>query len=298
MKLPRAVIDELIVEPGTPAGLRGRSTARTDADWLGDRSADIADRELEAFRHALGEAQQRIYASGTWSMLLILQALDAAGKDGTIKHVMSGLNPQGCRVASFKQPSPEELRHDFLWRCSRELPGSGEIGIFNRSYYEEVLVVRVHPDLLGDEHRPPELAKGDELWSERFEDIRAFERHLVRNGTRVVKVFLHVSRGEQRRRFLARLDDPAKHWKFSAADVREREYFDEYRDAYEAALTATSTEWAPWFVVPADHKHRARALVGGILVDAVDALDLRLPKLSAEERRELEHARRSLGDEA
>jgi PPK2 family polyphosphate:nucleotide phosphotransferase len=207
---------------------------------------------------------------------------------------MSGVNPQGCRVASFKQPSQEELRHDFLWRCARQLPASGEIGIFNRSYYEEVLVVRVHPELLAAEHRPPELATGDDLWNERFDDIKAFERHLVRSGTRVVKVFLHISREEQRRRFLARLEDPSKHWKFSAADVREREFFDDYRRAYEAALTATSTRWAPWHVVPADHKHRARALVGGILVDAVDALDLRLPELPAEQRRALEEARRSL----
>jgi PPK2 family polyphosphate:nucleotide phosphotransferase len=294
MRLPRAVMRELVVTPGEPARLDRRGTGHTVADWMGDRSADIADRELEAFRETLDEAQQRLYASGTWSVLLILQALDAAGKDGTIRHVMSGVNPQGCRVASFKQPSQEELRHDFLWRCARELPASGEIGIFNRSYYEEVLVVRVHPELLAAEHRPPELATGDDLWNERFDDINAFERHLARSGTRVVKVFLHVSRQEQRRRFLARLDDPAKHWKFSAADVREHEFFDDYRRVYEAALTATSTPWAPWHVVPADHKHRARALVGGILVDALDALDLRLPEPSADERRALDQARRSL----
>jgi PPK2 family polyphosphate:nucleotide phosphotransferase len=294
MKLPAGVLEELVVKPGQRARLDERSTERTRTDWLGDRSADIADRELEAFRETLDEAQQRLYASSTWSVLLILQGLDASGKDGTIKHVMSGVNPQGCRVASFKQPSQEELRHDFLWRCARQLPASGEIGIFNRSYYEEVLVVRVHPELLAAEHRPPELATGDDLWNERFDDIKAFERHLVRSGTRVVKVFLHISREEQRRRFLARLEDPSKHWKFSAADVREREFFDDYRRAYEAALTATSTRWAPWHVVPADHKHRARALVGGILVDAVDALDLRLPELPAEQRRALEEARRSL----
>jgi PPK2 family polyphosphate:nucleotide phosphotransferase len=296
MRLQRAVMEELVVRPGDPARLRHRSTAHTDADWLGDRSADIADRELEGFRETLDEAQQRLYASGTWSVLMILQALDAAGKDGTIKHVMAGINPQGCRVASFKQPSAEELRHDFLWRCSRELPARGEIGIFNRSYYEEVLVVRVHPRLLEAEHRAPGLAAGDELWRERLDDINAFEQHLARSGTRLVKVFLHVSREEQRRRFLARLDDPTKHWKFSAADVREREFFDEYQAAYEAAITATSTRWAPWHVVPADHKHRARALVGGILVDALDGLDLRLPEPSADERRALEQARRSLAE--
>ena len=294
MKLPRAVMQELVVSPGERARLGHRSTEHTEADWLGDRSADIADHELEAFRGSLDESQQRLYASGTWSVLLILQALDAAGKDGTIKHVMSGVNPQGCRVVSFKQPSAEELRHDFLWRCARELPASGEIGIFNRSYYEDVLVVRVHPDLLDAEHRTPELASGDELWSERYDDINAFERHLTRSGTRVVKIFLHVSREEQRKRFLARLDDPAKHWKFSAADIREREFFDEYTRAYDDALTATSTSWAPWHVVPADHKHRARALVGGILVDAVDRLELRLPQLSDDDRRALEQARRSL----
>jgi PPK2 family polyphosphate:nucleotide phosphotransferase len=295
MKLPASLLEELVVTPGEAARLDHRSTEHTDTDWLGDRSADIADRELEAFREALDDAQQRIYASATWSVLLILQALDAAGKDGTIKHVMSGVNPQGCRVASFKQPSAEELRHDFLWRCVRELPARGEIGIFNRSYYEEVLVVRVHPELLENEHRPPELTTGEELWAERFEDINAFERHLARSGTCIVKIFLHVSREEQRRRFLARLDDPDKRWKFSAADVRESEFFAEYRDAYEAALTATSTRWAPWHVVPADHKHRARALVGGILVESIDGLDLRPPEISAADRRELEQARRSLG---
>ena len=293
-RLPAAVLEELVVTPGERARLDRRSTEHTRADWLGDRSADIADRELVAFREALDGAQERLYASGTWSVLLILQALDAAGKDGTIKHVMAGVNPQGCRVASFKQPSADELRHDFLWRCSRELPASGEIGIFNRSYYEEVLVVRVHPELLAAQHRPPELAAGDELWAERFDDINAFERHLVRSGTRIVKIFLHISREEQRRRFLARLDDPAKHWKFSAADVREREFFDDYRTAYEQALTATSTAWAPWHVVPADHKHRARALVGGILVDAIDALELPLPEASAADRKELREARRLL----
>ncbi len=293
MRLPRAVLDELLVTPGEPARLGDRSTSRTGADWLGDRDADIADRELEAFRTRLDAAQERLYASGTWSVLLILQALDAAGKDGTIKHVMSGVNPQGCRVASFKQPSAEELRHDFLWRCSKELPAGGEIGIFNRSYYEEVLVVRVHPQLLEAEHLPGRPA-GDALWQERYEDINAFERHLVRSGTRIVKVFLHVSREEQRRRFLARLDDPAKHWKFSAADVEERRYFDDYIRAYEQALTATSTTWAPWHVVPADHKHRARALVGGVLVDAIERLDLRPPQPSAQDAGALAEARRAL----
>ncbi len=301
MRLPDAVLDELRVRPGHAARLDRRSTERTAADWLGgadgSHAADLADRQLTEFREALEEAQERLYASSTWSVLLVLQALDAAGKDGTIKHVTSGVNPQGCRVMAFKQPSAVELRHDFLWRCVQPLPESGEIGIFNRSYYEEVLVVRVHPDRLAAEHRPPGLAEGADLWRERFDDINAFERHLARSGTRIVKIFLHVSREAQRARFLARLDDPAKHWKFSAADVEERERFDDYQRAYEDALTATSTNWAPWYVVPADHKHRARALVGGVLVAAIESLDLRSPRLGEEQRQALAAARRRLESE-
>ena len=298
MKLPQQVVHELTVHPGRPAGLSGRSTAATVTPWTGPlgrtHPKEVADRDLERFKQELSVAQQLLYASDTWSVLLIFQALDAAGKDGTIKHVMSGINPQGCQVYSFKQPSTEELRHDFLWRCARVLPERGRIGIFNRSYYEEVLVVRVHPELLAAQHLPAGAAEGQELWEQRYEDINAFERHLVRNGTRVLKFFLHVSAEEQRRRFLDRIDRPDKRWKFSAADVAERTHFDEYQGAYEEAITATSTEWAPWFVVPADHKPAMRALVGGIVVHAIDRLDLRYPEVTAEQAEALAAARVAL----
>lgn len=283
MKLPRDVVRELLVEPGRPASLANRSTAAPKATWL-PRSGDgppsrkeLAEQDLETFRSELARAQQLLYADGRWALLVVLQGLDAAGKDGTIKHVMSGVNPQGCEVVAFKEPSTEELRHDFLWRCARAVPQRGRIGIFNRSHYEEVVVCRVHPELLDAEHLPPGSDARGRLWHERYEAINAFERHLVRNGTRVVKLFLHVSKDEQRQRLLARLDDPGKRWKFSAADLAERAYFHAYRAAYEEALTATSTDWAPWYVVPADHKYALRALVGGIVVGAIDDLDLRLP---------------------
>ena len=222
---------------------------------------------------------------------MILQAPDAAGKDSTIKHVMSGVNPQGCDVVSFKAPSAEELDHDFLWRCAKALPARGRIGIFNRSYYEEVLVTRVHPEILAHQRLPPTSPAGDELWAQRYEDINAFERHLERSGTHIVKLYLHVSKGEQKKRLLARLDDPAKYWKFSASDLAERAYFEDYRHAYEAAITATSTPWAPWYVIPADHKHVARALVAGILTHTIEQLDLHHPSVGNQERAELDVAR-------
>jgi PPK2 family polyphosphate:nucleotide phosphotransferase len=298
MELPKRVIDELAVRPGEPANLESRSTTETRAGWLGPtgttRPKDLAEHDLGVFREALASAQELLYATDTYSLLVILQALDAAGKDGTIKHVMSGVNPQGCEVTGFKTPSAEELDHDFLWRCTKALPERGRIGIFNRSYYEEVLVTRVHPEIITHQHLPPDTQHGERLWKQRYEDINAFEHHLHRNGTRIVKLFLHVSKDEQRRRLLERLDDPAKYWKFSSADVAERAYFDDYQRAYEAAITETSTEWAPWYVVPADHKYVMRALVGGILVHAINQLDLRLPETSAEGRDALEAARRSL----
>ncbi len=294
MALSKEVIEELVVRPGHEAGLGRRSTRSTNAAWrAGGRGGEAAEEELEQFKEELAAAQELLYASDTWAILVILQALDAAGKDGTIKHVMSGVNPQGCEVASFKQPSTEELDHDFLWRCVKALPERGRIGIFNRSYYEEVLVVRVHPELLDAERLPPGHASGDRLWRERYEDVNAFERHLERNGTHLVKLFLHVSKEEQRRRFLERLEDPAKQWKFSTADLAEREHFEEYQGAYEEAITATSTPWAPWYVVPADHKRTTRALVGGILVHAVEQLDVRQPAPGVG-RDELEEARRAL----
>jgi PPK2 family polyphosphate:nucleotide phosphotransferase len=298
VKLHHQVIEELTVRPGQPAHLTTRSTSETRADWLGPAGLSsahaVATRDLEAFKEELARAQELLYACDTWSVLVIIQALDAAGKDGTIKHVMSGVNPQGCGVVSFKQPSAEELGHDFLWRCVRALPARGRIGIFNRSYYEELLVARVHPEILGAEHLPEGADTGPRLWRQRYDDINAFERHLHRNGTRVVKFFLHISKEEQKQRFLERLDDPAKHWKFSSSDLTERAHFDEYHHAYEEALSATSTPWAPWYVVPADHKYSLRALVGGVLTHVIDQLDLRTPPLSEDRLAEIASARRAL----
>jgi PPK2 family polyphosphate:nucleotide phosphotransferase len=297
VKLHQAVVDELRVRPGEPARLAHRSSAHTAASWLepaGHSSEkEVAERDLDAFKTELEQAQELLYASDTWALLLVFQALDAAGKDGTIKHVMSGVDPQGCEVWSFKQPSDEELRHDYLWRCAKVLPGRGKIGIFNRSYYEEVLIVRVHPDLLTAQ-RLPSGAHGSHLWHERYEDINAFERHLVRNGTAVCKFFLHVSADEQRRRLAERLDDPAKQWKFSPADLAERDHFDAYQEAYEEALSATSTSWAPWYVIPADHKPAMRALVGGIVVNVIDRLGLAFPVPDPQQARDIAEARRTL----
>jgi PPK2 family polyphosphate:nucleotide phosphotransferase len=226
-------------------------------------------------------------------VLIVLQAMDAAGKDGTIKHVMSGVNPQGCQVFSFKQPSAEELDHDFLWRCARRLPERGRIGIFNRSYYEDVLVVRVHPELVEKRKLPPGRG-GTRLWKARYDAINAFEHHLVRSGTVVLKFFLHLSKDEQKERFLERLDEPDKHWKFSAADVTERSHWDEYMEAYEDALDATSTKWAPWYVIPADRKWITRAVVADVIATTLRGLDLRHPEPSAEQRAALDGTRRAL----
>jgi PPK2 family polyphosphate:nucleotide phosphotransferase len=292
VKLPHAVVRELAVEPGKPAGLAERSTSTTRTDWLGamghSHEKEVAEEDLCDFKADLEAAQGLLYASDRWALLLVFQALDAGGKDGTISHVMSGVDPQGCVVVSFKEPSDLELRHDFLWRCAVALPPRGSIGIFNRSYYEDVLVVRVHPDLAA--HRPEGAATGDAMWKERFEDINAFERHLARNGTRIVKFFLHVSEAEQTRRLLERLEDPAKQWKFSASDLAEHGRFAQYQKAYEDAITATTTPWAPWYVVPADHKYAMRALVGGIVVHTIDSLDLSMPEPDAATRRAIEHA--------
>jgi PPK2 family polyphosphate:nucleotide phosphotransferase len=225
---------------------------------------------------------------------VIFQALDAAGKDGTIKHVMSGVNPQGCQVFSFKQPSAEERDHDFLWRAYRALPERGRIGIFNRSYYEDVLVVRVHPEILDHQQMPPDSPRGDELWQQRYADINAFEQHLDRNGTKVLKFFLNVSKDEQRRRFLSRVQKPHKYWKFSASDLKERAHWDEYTEAFEAALTATSTAHAPWYVIPADNKRVMRTLVAGILTRTIQGLGLSFPEVSPEQLEAVEKARAEL----
>ena len=241
----------------------------------------------------LSDLQERLYAFDSWSVLIILQAMDAAGKDSVIKHVMAGLNPQGVEVHPFKQPSVEELDHNFLWRAARHLPERGRIGIFNRSYYEEVLVVRVHPELLGQQKLPASLT-GKDVWQKRFEDIRAFERHLVRNGTIVLKFFLHVSKDEQRKRFLDRIDEPAKRWKFSMADVDERKLWNKYQGAYEDMIRNTSRPDAPWYVVPADHKWFTRMVIAGVLVRELRALDLDFPRIKGKALKELQKARKAL----
>jgi PPK2 family polyphosphate:nucleotide phosphotransferase len=248
---------------------------------------------LELNTESLREAQERLWANDVYSVLVVLQAMDAAGKDGTIKHVLSGVNPQGCQVFSFKRPSDEDLDHNFLWRYARCAPERGRIGIFNRSYYEEVLVVRVHPEIL-DRQRLPPGKRGKSFWKDRYEDINAFEHHLVRNGTIVLKFFLNVSKKEQRRRFLERLEDPEKHWKFSAADLAERGFWNDYQEAFEEALSATSTEWAPWYVVPADHKFVTRVIVAHVLTTAIQELNLERPELSTEEKQALAEAKKKL----
>jgi len=302
MKLNKEVLDEMRVKFDGSAGLVGRSTKRVAAPWLGSQVDDghdkqrkkVAEEDLKEFVDELAASQDQLWASATHSLLIVLQAMDAAGKDGTIKHVMSGVNPQGCRVESFKQPSAEELGHDFLWRCSKALPELGSISIFNRSYYEDVLVTRVHPELLHKSHEGPDGAPDEKFWKDRYGDINAFERHLHRSNTRIVKVFLHVSKQEQGKRFLDRINDPAKNWKFSLADLAERQHWDEYQHAYEEALSATSTPWAPWYVVPADHKYALRALVGGIVVDAIDQMDLRAPRVPANNLEALARAKNEL----
>ncbi len=241
----------------------------------------------------LTEQQERLYACNRWSVLIILQAMDAAGKDSVIKHVTAGLNPQGVEVHSFKQPSAEELDHNFLWRASRHLPERGRIGIFNRSYYEEVLVVRVHPELL-EQQKLPETLTGKDIWQQRFNDICAFERHLARSGTLILKFFLHVSKEEQRKRFLNRIDEPAKRWKFSMSDVTERKLWDEYQHAYEDMVRQTSRAEAPWFVVPADHKWFTRMVVAGALVQELQALGLDFPKVRGKALKELQKAGKAL----
>ena len=252
-----------------------------------------AQAALKAGVEALAQLQDVLYAQDRWSMLLVFQAMDAAGKDGTIKHVMSGVNPQGCQVTSFKVPTSDDLDHDFLWRCMKQLPERGRIGIFNRSYYEETLVVRVHPEFLAGQKLPPELVT-KHIWDERFQDIRAFERYLGRNGTIVLKFFLHVSRDEQKKRFLERVEHPEKNWKFSANDIKERAHWDKYMEAYEETIRATATEDAPWFVVPADNKWFTRVVVASAIIDALAALDLKYPRLTAAQRAELATAKETL----
>ena len=269
-----------------------------DCDPASTLDLDPSDKEAAAERlqegvEILAQLQDRLYAQDRWAVLLIFQAMDAAGKDGTIKHVMSGVNPHGCQVSSFKSPSAEDLDHDFLWRCQRHLPERGRIGIFNRSYYEETLVVRVHPELLAHQKVPQELV-GDSIWKHRFRDIRHFEDYLARNGVLVRKFFLHVSHKEQKRRFLERLDHPEKNWKFSAADIRERAYWKDYMHAYEEMIQHTATPQAPWVVVPADHKWFTRLVVAATVIDALVSLNLHYPEVSDSDRAALAKARQEL----
>ena len=245
----------------------------------------------------LAEEQDMLYAQDRWSLLLVFQAMDAAGKDSTIKHVMSGVNPQGCQVSSFKQPSQEDLDHDFLWRYVRRLPERGHIGIFNRSYYEEVLIVRVHEDILKRQKLPPQVM-GERIWDERLTDIAHFEDYLTRQGVVILKFFLNLSRKEQKKRFMKRLDTPEKNWKFSASDVRERRYWRDYMRSFEDAIRATASEHAPWYVVPADNKWFTRLVVAAAIVEAVEQLDLAYPKVSAEQKKELAAAREELARES
>ena len=271
------------LDPGDTCGLKSE---------FKDEAPELLARGIKR----LNELQERLYAQDRWAVLLIFQAMDAAGKDSTVKHVMSGVNPQGVDVWAFKQPSPEELEHDFMWRCLRRLPERGHIGIFNRSYYEEVLVVRVHPEILGAQKLPPELMT-KHIWDERFQDIRAMERYLARNGTVIRKLFLHVSKKEQRKRFLERIDEPSKNWKFELNDVHERQHWKDYMRAYEDAIRETATEHAPWFVVPADHKWFTRMVVAAVVVVALEELDLHFPKVTTKQRAELGAARRMLEKE-
>jgi PPK2 family polyphosphate:nucleotide phosphotransferase len=252
-----------------------------------------AKEALAAGVAALAEMQQQLYAQDKWAVLLIFQAMDAAGKDGAIKHVMSGVNPQGCQVFSFKAPTSEDLDHDYLWRCAKSLPERGRIGIFNRSYYEEVLVVRVHPELLEKQRIPPALVDKN-IWTDRYRDIRSFERYLAQNGVAVCKFFLHVSKNEQKRRFLDRLNTPEKHWKFSLADAREREFWGDYMKAYEDMIRNTATKDAPWYVLPADNKWFTRLAVAAAVVDTLASLDLKYPEVDKQKRRELAQVRASL----
>jgi PPK2 family polyphosphate:nucleotide phosphotransferase len=253
-----------------------------------------AKKSLQQGVQALAALQDRLYAQDRWALLLIFQAMDAAGKDGAIKHVMSGVNPQGCQVYAFKAPSNEDLDHDYLWRCAKCLPERGRIGIFNRSYYEETLVVRVHPEILERQRLPPELV-GRSIWKQRYHEIRNFEQYLTGNGIAIRKFFLHVSRGEQRKRFLERIDDPSKNWKFSAADALERRHWHEYMAAYEDTIRETATPEAPWYVVPADNKWFTRLVVAAAVVEALDSLDLHYPRVTRAQRKQLVAARAELG---
>ena len=274
-------------------GFRLKDIDPGDTGTLGDEDKPRAQDALAIGRSALSELQDMLYAQDRWAVLLVFQAMDAAGKDGAIKHVMSGVNPQGCQVYSFKAPTSEELDHDWMWRCMKSLPERGRIGIFNRSYYEEVLVVKVHPEYLAAQKLPPQLI-GRSLWDDRYQDIRAVERYLSRNGVLIRKFFLHVSRAEQKKRFLERIDEPEKNWKFSAADVKERGHWNAYMDAYETMIRETATPECPWYVVPADNKWFTRIVVASAIVEALASLGLHYPRVDREKLSQLAVAKKSL----
>jgi len=296
----KKLISRVRVAPGQRVRLADFPTS-----WAASKELKEAGKEavkeraqeiLDANRASLAAAQELLYASNIYSVLIILQGMDTAGKDGTIKHVMSGVNPQGCRVNSFKVPTPEETDHNFLWRYSKALPGRGEIGVFNRSYYEDVLVVKVHPGILEGQQLPPGK-RGNRFWNGRYEDIVAFEKHLARNGTLILKFFLHISKDEQKQRLADRLQDTEKYWKFSLSDLAERQYWDQYQEAYEAMLEKTSTDFAPWYVIPADFKWAARTLIADIISTGIQRLDLAYPEISPDGLQELEKARVQLMNE-
>jgi PPK2 family polyphosphate:nucleotide phosphotransferase len=289
----RKILDRYRVISGKGFRLKDHNPADTAGHLLPRSQADAL---LAHGVQRLSELQERLYAQNSWAMLCVMQAMDAAGKDGTIKHVMSGVNPQGVQVTAFKAPGSEELAHDFLWRANRALPARGHIGIFNRSHYEEVLVVRVHPENLERQHLPKDLV-GRRLWEQRLEAIATFERYLTRQGTVVLKFFLNVSKDEQKRRFLDRLEEKEKNWKFSASDLSERAFWDDYQRAYQDAIAATATPHAPWYVVPADHKWFTRLIVVGAMIEALDELDLTTPALSSDEEASLRAARLKLDSE-
>lgn len=294
---PKEIKELFRVKPGKrlrlkdhdPAWIGGKEFAELGRDGVKARAEEFLKRNLEALR----DAQELLWASDTHALLVVIQAMDAAGKDGTIKHVMSGVNPAGCRVVSFKQPGAEELDHTFLWRCQKAAPERGQIVLFNRSHYEDVIVTRIHPELLAKTRLPPGT-RGKEFWRGRFDDINNWERHLERNGTAILKFFLHVSKDEQKRRFLERIAKPEKHWKFSAGDVAARARWTDYMKAYEEAISETSTEWAPWYVIPADHKFVTRALVSHLVSHTIRSLDLEYPRLTEELKRGMADAKTRL----
>ena len=298
LKLRKEVLEKCLIESHESFVLKNHDTKwagpkKIQKHWSEKEIRKAAKKQLKKNLDYLSEAQELLYASNKHSLLLIFQAMDAAGKDGTIKHVMTGVNPQGCHVSSFKKPSAKELEHNFLWRYMKQMPERGMIGIFNRSYYEEVLVVKVHPKFLEPQLLPGNVGS-EEFWNSRYEDINNMEKHLTHNGTVILKFFLNVSKAEQKRRFMERLDNPEKHWKFSENDLVERGYWDDYMNAFETAINATSTEWAPWFVIPADYKWGMRTIVSQIITETILSLDLEFPEVSPEKEKRLQEARTHL----